>query len=149
MQEVIARRKNGLTGLAVFCAVLGFIFAGVSIGLIFMNGGDYIIIFSNVIFLLLGIFVIAVCFYVIKDIKKTPQIILTYENGVLRHVNGTFSPLQIKNVEYRRAHARGISYRYGYLKIFLEDQTLTFKYVANVEQAHNRLIQLMLESREK
>lgn len=140
--EVIARKRGGLFGLYIFCAVFTLVLAA---------GGTVIIYFSDkhlangIIILVFSLVAFAISFKIVNDIVKTPQIIITYENGKLRCGNTEFSPSQIVNVEYRRAHARGISYGWGRIKIILQNTTVTYDYVADVEQVHNRLIQLMLE----
>lgn len=139
--EIIASKKGGLLGLYFFSLVVSFVMlvAGIVVPVFISEA----LIFA--LFAVAGVVLVCVSGYIIYGIINTPQIIVAYENGKLRCGNLEFLPSQIKNVEYRPAHARGISYRWGKLKIFLDGRTLSFNYVADVEMAHNRLIQLMLE----
>ena len=53
---------------------------------------------------------------------------------------------KIARVEYRRAHMRYGTYAWGKLMVAVRDgREISCNYVADVEQAHNRLIDLMRE----
>lgn len=147
MGEVIARKREGL--LALYIVTLIFVIAFIVGGNLSLRAVGNWTAGIWLIFVLEA-FLIGVCGWVLIGILRTPQVMITYENGKLYFANGVeCSPQEIASVNYRRAHARGISYRWGKLIVTVHGQEIKYNYVADVEQAHDRILALMLEAREK
>ena len=143
-REVIARRAKAPRFLYLFTALFGLAFAGVAAWLGFTTGAPmgYLLI----IFVLAGFFFTGISlFYFIKGMK-TPEEIAVREGEWLTFLGQTFPLKEIVNVRYRLAHARGWSYRWGRLTVVRKDgRSYVAYFVADVEEAHDRLIALMRE----
>ena len=88
-----------------------------------------------------------ICIVICVWVKRTPDQI-TYENGKVDFGNGYVAPAaNITNVEYRQARARGWHYQWGKLTVYVDDQVFVYRYIADVEEAHNRIINLMLNAK--
>ena len=80
----------------------------------------------------------------------TPKEMIVYEGESLRLASGvTFSPRLIERVTYRLASAKGVQYEWGKLCVFVGGKEYSYHFVADVEQAHNRLIALRSEATEQ
>lgn len=143
-REVIARRAKAPRFLYLFTALFGLAFAGVAAWLGFTTGAPmgYLLI----IFVLAGFFFTGISlFYFIKGMK-TPEEIAVREGEMLTFLGQTFPLKELTNVRYRLAHARGWSYRWGRLTVVRKDgRSYVAYFVADVEEAHDRLIALMRE----
>ena len=143
-REVIARRAKAPRFLYLFTALFGLAFAGVAAWLGFTTGAPmgYLLI----IFVLAGFFFTGISiFYFIKGMK-TPEEIAVREGEMLTFLGQTFPLKELVNVRYRLAHARGWSYRWGRLTVVRKDgRSYVAYFVADVEEAHDRLIALMRE----
>ena len=143
-REVIARRAGAPRWIYLFTALFGLAFAGVSAWLGFTTGAPmgYLLI----IFVLVGLFLTGLSlFYFIKGMKM-PKEICVREGEWLTFLGQTFPLKELANVRYRLAHARGWSYRWGRLTVVRKDgRSYVAYFVADVEEAHDRLIALMRE----
>ena len=143
-REVIARRAGAPRWIYLFTALFGLAFAGVSAWLGFTTGAPmgYLLI----IFVLVGLFLTGLSlFYFIKGMKM-PKEICVREGEMLTFLGQTFPLKELVNVRYRLAHARGWSYRWGRLTVVRKDgRSYVAYFVADVEEAHDRLIALMRE----
>ena len=103
-------------------------------------------VFLSVFFVLVGLFLTGLSlFYFIKGMKM-PKEICVREGEWLTFLGQTFPLKEIVNVRYRLAHARGWSYRWGRLTVVRKDgRSYVAYFVADVEEAHDRLIALMRE----
>ena len=146
MREVIARRKEGLITIYVISIVLGVLCLLISAIFLMLRPSSSVFACLLALFIV-GIVLIPVCVVYIVRISNTPEEIIVYENGVLHFPNCTCRLSEIRNVEYRFARGRRLSYSWGNITIILEDRALKFDFVADVVDVHNRLIQLMLESK--
>lgn len=81
--------------------------------------------------------------------KKTPQpqVIIAYENGVLHFPDFDCTADKIVEVRGEGRLYHGIRHRWGKIRIVLEDRTVEYDYVDEVEIACERLIGLMQESK--
>ena len=143
-REVIARRAGAPRWIYLFTALFGLAFAGVSAWLGFTTGAPmgYLLI----IFVLVGLFLTGLSlFYFIKGMKM-PKEICVREGEWLTFLGQAFPLKELVNVRYRLAHARGWSYRWGRLTVVRKDgRSYVAYFVADVEEAHDRLIALMRE----
>ena len=143
-REVIARRAGGLRWIYLFTALFGLVFAGVSVWMFDYAGRAAV--FLSVFFVLVGLFLTGLSlFYFIKGMKM-PKEICVREGEWLTFLGQTFPLKELANVRYRLAHARGWSYRWGRLTVVRKDgRSYVAYFVADVEEAHDRLIALMRE----
>lgn len=143
-REVIARRAEAPRFLYLFTALFGLVFAGVSVWLFDYAGRAAV--FLSVFFVLVGLFLTGLSlFYFIKGMKM-PKEICVREGEWLTFLGQAFPLKEIVNVRYRLAHARGWSYRWGRLTVVRKDgRSYVAYFVADVEEAHDRLIALMRE----
>ena len=147
-REVIARRAEAPRFLYLFTALFGLVFAGVSVWMFDYAGRAAV--FLSVFFVLAGLFLTGLSlFYFIKGMKM-PKEICVREGEWLTFLGQTFPLKELANVRYRLAHARGWSYRWGRLTVVRKDgRSYVAYFVADVEEAHDRLIALMRESTAK
>ena len=143
-REVIARRAKAPRFLYLFTALFGLAFAGVSVWMFDYAGRAAV--FLSVFFVLVGLFLTGLSlFYFIKGMKM-PKEICVREGEWLTFLGQTFPLKELANVRYRLAHARGWSYRWGRLTVVRKDgRSYVAYFVADVEEAHDRLIALMRE----
>ena len=143
-REVIARRAGGLRWIYLFTALFGLVFAGVSVWMFDYAGRAAV--FLSVFFVLVGLFLTGLSlFYFIKGMKM-PKEICVREGEWLTFLGQAFPLKELANVRYRLAHARGWSYRWGRLTVVRKDgRSYVAYFVADVEEAHDRLIALMRE----
>ena len=143
-REVIARRAGGPRFLYLFTALFGLAFAGVSVWMFDYAGRAAV--FLSVFFVLVGLFLTGLSlFYFIKGMKM-PKEICVREGEWLTFLGQAFPLKELVNVRYRLAHARGWSYRWGRLTVVRKDgRSYVAYFVADVEEAHDRLIALMRE----
>ena len=143
-REVIARRAEAPRFLYLFTALFGLVFAGVSVWMFDYAGRAAV--FLSVFFVLVGLFLTGLSlFYFIKGMKM-PKEICVREGEWLTFLGQTFPLKELANVRYRLAHARGWSYRWGRLTVVRKDgRSYVAYFVADVEEAHDRLIALMRE----
>ena len=143
-REVIARRAEAPRFLYLFTALFGLVFAGVSVWMFDYAGRAAV--FLSVFFVLVGLFLTGLSlFYFIKGMKM-PKEICVREGEWLTFLGQTFPLKELANVRYRLAHAHGWSYRWGRLTVVRKDgRSYVAYFVADVEEAHDRLIALMRE----
>ena len=149
-REVIARRAKAPRFLYLFTALFGLAFAGVAAWLGFTTGAPmgYLLI----IFVLAGFFFTGISlFYFIKGMK-TPEEIAVREGEMLTFLGQTFPLKGLANVRYRLAHyhhgwgGMGWFLGWGRLTVVRKDgRSYVAYFVADVEEAHDRLIALMRE----
>ncbi len=149
-REVIARRAKAPRFLYLFTALFGLVFAGVAAWLGFTTGAPmgYLLI----IFVLAGFFFTGISlFYFIKGMK-TPEEIAVREGEMLTFLGQTFPLKELTNVRYRLAHyhhgwgGMGWFLGWGRLTAVRKDgRSYVAYFVADVEEAHDRLIALMRE----
>ena len=143
-REVIARRAEAPRFLYLFTALFGLVFAGVSVWMFDYAGRAAV--FLSVFFVLVGLFLTGLSlFYFIKGMKM-PKEICVRKGEWLTFLGQAFPLKELVNVRYRLAHARGWSYRWGRLTVVRKDgRSYVAYFVADVEEAHDRLIALMRE----
>ena len=143
-REVIARRAEAPRFLYLFTALFGLAFAGVAGWMVSYIGSSAVYLY--VFFVLAGLVVTGISlFYFIKGMK-TPKEVAVREGEMLTFLGQTFPLKELVNVRYRLAHARGWSYRWGRLTAVRKDgRSYVAYFVADVEEAHDRLIALMRE----
>ena len=145
MEEIIARRKGGLLAIRLFCAVIIAVFAiGIVIGAV-TSGEIYLIIPAGIFFALFGVLI-----YMVIHVQKIPAVLITYNQGKLYFADGLeCTPHELTNVTYKRVASRGIYYSWGTLNVTVNGTEHKYQYMADVVDVHDRLLELMLEAREK
>lgn len=79
-------------------------------------------------------------------VLRTPQKIAVRVDEDLYFCGQQYKLRDIVRVEYRNAQRRSSHYPWGTLEVYFADgRTAKSRFVADVEQAHNRLIELMRE----
>lgn len=140
--EVIARRKEGFFWVHLITVAAGIIFFIIFLYLEYKTAfsplGIAMIILSS---LIAGSG--AICLWEYHKISKE---IIQYDGEKLIFPQGRYAPSEIINVTYRCARSRGFSHSWGKLTVTLSDKEIAYNYVADVEEVHNRLIQLKTEA---
>jgi hypothetical protein len=137
--EVIARKAT---------AVQFFFFLFMLVGIVLIAMG---ISPPNLSFVTIGLFATALGLGFWLFIKRIPKKIIRYDGKKLYFPKGeSYCIGAIKKVEYRPPYGRFQRYHtWGKLTIYVENKTLAFHYVADVQNVHNRLIDLMLKEKER
>lgn len=142
MKEVIAKRKGGLFllyGICFLAGVLGFVRS-------FKANADDNSRYGKFGLTVIGLVLIVCSLIICIRYLCTPREVITYDGNKLTMGKVEFLPTQITNVTYRRAHARNVQYRWGKITVHICGQQITYNFVADVEEVHNRLISFMREA---
>ena len=143
-REVIARRAEAPRFLYLFAALFGLAFAGVAGWMVSYIGSSAVYLY--VFFVLMGLVITGLSLFYFMKGMKTPKEVAVREGEWLTFLGQTFPLKELVNVRYRLAHARGWSYRWGRLTVVRKDgRSYVAYFVADVEEAHDRLIALMRE----
>lgn len=141
--QILAQKKRGLIPLYCFAAIL----STVLFTIMFFAGLNSEAIATLPIIIIGGVVCDVTCIVICVWVIRTPDQI-TYENGNVDFGNGYVAPAEnITNVEYRQARARGWHYQWGKLTIYVDGREFVYRYIADVEEAHNRIINVMLEAK--
>ena len=141
MKEVIiAVKKEETLGLYITLSVVGLITC--LIGCFVMDGMLFPLVIFGLIFLVIGV-------VPSWQILKMPKIIITFDGENLILPNSVTYPLkELTKVNYAQAHARGMTYQWGTIKLTFGEEELEYNYVADVEEVHDKLMKLRLEKTE-
>ena len=142
MKEVIAKRKGGLFLLYGICSLIGVF----SFVMSFQTNADSNSRYGKVGLAVLGLVITAVSVFICIRYLCTPREVITYDGNKLCIGKYEYSPSQLINVTYKRAHARHAQYRWGKITVHIGGQTHVYNFVADVEEVHNRLISFMREA---
>ena len=137
--EIIARKKSGLLLLYSFVILLGIFMGVLSANLDEDSTERGFTLLGCVVIVIVGIIICV-------GILRTPKIIIQYDGEYLILREGKFRVNQLGRVNYRRAHARGIHYNWGKIILFLDGREIVYNNVADVEDVHNRLMELRLQT---
>lgn len=140
MTEVIARKKR-VAWMYIVSLILGVV---VIICAVVLGFNNKITAFFMIV---IGIACIVISVVILFKISRTPSIIITREDDMLKFPDGYCKISELKNVYCRRAHARGISYEWGEIIINVDYREYKYNYVADVEMVQQRIAQLMQESK--
>ena len=168
--EVIARQSKKALSFMVFMMVVGIflIIAGALLLLVLINSHAFstddkeeifVYIFCVSVPFGLGLFIVIAGGILMKKKVNTPEELIVYDNGLLIFADGyTCKPSDIVNVEYQRAVFAGPTNSlimprtsiqdYGKLKVYTKEKTIEYIQVEQVENAHNRLLYYMRQSRQ-
>ena len=138
--EIIARRKNGVLVLYSIMFILGLIVFVISGGLSGSSSSEA----ENR--WIAGLILMVVGGIISISVLRTPKIIIQYDGEYLILREGKFKINELGRVNYRQAHARGIHYSWGKITLALGGQEIIYNNVADVEQVHNRLMELRLQT---
>ena len=89
-----------------------------------------------------GLLVLILCAILRWKYYSLPDELIAYKNGQLVFADGySCKPLDIVKVKYRRGRdVRFIKLNDGTLTVYTSKKTIKYKFVENVEGAHNKLI---------
>ena len=137
MEEVIAERSKGAFALYICMSILCLILMGTGV-ILWDRGGVYYLVMGGVCLAFFGVVLVLVL--------RTPQKIAVRVDGDLYFCGQQYKLRDIVRVEYRNAQRRSSHYPWGTLDVyFAAGRTAKSRFVADVAQAHNRLIELMRE----
>ena len=137
--EVIARRCGGVFALYLFAAALGVVLGILGIGSTAIEDAFLTCFIPGVLVIIISVVIcIRYC--------RVPKEIIQYDGEKLIFPQGRYAPSEIINVTYRCARSRGFTHSWGKLTVTLSDKEIVYNYVADVEEVHNRLIQLKTEA---
>lgn len=137
MEEVIAERSKGAFALYICMSILCLILMGTGV-ILWDRGGVYYLVMGGVCLAFFGVMLVLVL--------RTPQKIAVRVDEDLYFCGQQYKLRDIVRVEYRNAQRRSSHYPWGTLEVYFADgRTAKSRFVADVEQAHNRLIELMRE----
>ena len=137
MEEVIAERSKGAFALYICMSILCLILMGTGV-ILWDRGGVYYLVMGGVCLAFFGVVLVLVL--------RTPQKIAVRVDEDLYFCGQQYKLRDIVRVEYRNAHRRSSHYPWGTLEVYFADGRIAkSRFVADVEQAHNRLIELMRE----
>ena len=137
MEEVIAERSKGAFALYICMSILCLILMGTGV-ILWDRGGVYYLVMGGVCLAFFGVMHVLVL--------RTPQKIAVRVDEDLYFCGQQYKLRDIVRVEYRNAQRRSSHYPWGTLEVYFADgRTAKSRFVADVEQAHNRLIELMRE----
>ena len=137
--EIIARKKSGLLLLYSFVILLGIFMGVLSANLDEDSTERGFTLLGCVVIVIVGIIICV-------SVLRTPKIIIQYDGEYLILREGKFRVNQLGRVNYRRAHARGIHYNWGKIILLLDGREIVYNNVADVEDVHNRLMELRLQA---
>ena len=168
--EVIYRQSRKAHNITVYLIVVGIFLiifgALLLLWLITTNsfspddmGLDFLFIFSVTVPFGIGLFMVIAAGIQKKKNDNTPENLIVYDKGLLIFADGYMcSPLDVVNVEYQRAVFASRSkslimpattvHDYGKLKVYTKKKTIEYVQVEEVENAHNRLLYYMRQSRQ-
>ncbi len=137
MEEVIAERSKGAFALYICMSILCLILMGTGV-ILWDRGGVYYLVMGGVCLAFFGVVLVLVL--------RTPQKIAVRVDEDLYFCGQQYKLRDIVRVEYRNAQRRSSHYPWGTLEVYFADgRTAKSRFVADIEQAHNRLIELMRE----
>lgn len=137
MEEVIAERSKGAFALYICMSILCLILMGTGV-ILWDRGGVYYLVMGGVCLAFFGVVLVLVL--------RTPQKIAVRVDEDLYFCGQQYKLRDIVRVEYRNAQRRSSHYPWGTLEVYFADgRTAKSRFVADVEQAHNRFIELMRE----
>ena len=137
MEEVIAERSKGAFALYICMSILCLILMGTGV-ILWDRGGVYYLVMGGVCLAFFGVVLVLVL--------RTPQKIAVRVDEDLYFCGQQYKLRDIVRVEYRNAQRRSSHYPWGTLEVYFADGRIAkSRFVADVEQAHNRLIELMRE----
>lgn len=154
--EIIAERKKSAAGIFIACIVIGAVCAvgfPVLLGVMYAIGETELdaLIAGGIVFLIVGAGFLVTGIVANRRTRRLPQRIIKegnnidFDNGIICTAD------KIENVTYHEyKNSRGMHrFSYGRLTVFVNGEKLVYEFIADVEKAHNRLIQLMLEAAKK
>lgn len=148
--EIIAEKKKGLLGIYVFALVLSVgLFGGLLIGVCLSKSSQSRTVVIALL-AVLGVLLIGACIWIIVGIVRTPKTPILYEKGNLHFADGFVCPVrEVTRVDCRCASSENVVYRWGKLTVRVGERTYTYRNIAEVERARDRILELRLAARMK
>ena len=138
--EVIARRKNSLLVLYGIITLIGIIWLFFA-----CRASLYESEIDKTGEILMGAVISVIGVMICLNVLLTPKIIVCFDGENLILPQGRYAFSELSKVNYRRAHARGIHYNWGKLFLTINGREFSYNNVADVETAHDRLMELRLQ----
>ena len=141
--EIIATRKKGLVYIYIISLILSLFIT--LAGIISMKENLF-----NIFLVICGLIMLIFSVYMIIDILKTPKIAIKYnsDNYTLIVYQNTINLKDITFVEYRRARAKHIQYKWGTVIITTPYSKVICKYIKNCEYVAKKIYSLSLKAKE-
>lgn len=154
--EIIAERKKSAANIVIICIVIGAICCvafPIFLAVMYFIGETELdaLIAGGITFAIVGIAFLVSGIVILKQTRSLPQQIVREGNNI-DFGNGLICTAdKIENVTYHEYRSRNGMHRssYGRLNVYVNGTVLRYEFIANVEQAHNRLIQLIIEAAKK
>lgn len=154
--EIIAERKKSAASIFIVCIVIGAIccvgFPSL-LAILYSIGETELdaLIAGGIMFAIVGTGFLASGIVMTLKTRNLPQRIVREGNNIDFGNGFICTADKIENVTYSQYKGkRGThSFGYGRLTVYVNGAVFRYEFIANVEQAHNRLIQLMLEAAKK
>ena len=156
--EIIAERKRGASKLFVACIVTGVFCLAlvVVIGIFYALGQAELeaLIAGGIMMTIVGVAFLVTGIVMTKKIGNLPKRILRDGRNIDFDKGLIFTADKIENVTYYEYKTNGTMHRnmgvhrfsYGSLTVTVNGIVLNYEFIANVKQAHNRLVELMMEA---
>ena len=144
--EIVAKKYPCKKQFAVILASsLVILLSGVGLFLAY-------VMYMAMFLMLAGLICTALMIFVLVRFNRLPSNLITYENGVLTFPKGiTLRPEEITSLDFTVANAayKSVSYNFGYGMIKAETRSGKIKvlYAADVQNAVNRLREIINEAR--
>ena len=156
--EVIAKRKDDV--VIGFALGLGFLAVSFVVFLICIKlvgksspGNSSNVLVTLLMVCVLFVPIIGILIWRIVKFQKTPKVPIVFENGKINFRNWfECAPAEIESVNYQQARGGKYgryTYQWGKLTVNAKGQKITYDYIEDVVAVHDRLIALMMESRER
>lgn len=147
--EILAQKQRGLLAQYIIATILVAFIIGFEIIMLTFDfqseGLPVFILWPVIILAAVYIAITAVCVVSCVRIKKTPDRI-TLDGNRIDLGNGLIVNLsQIENVDYREARNR-YRQRWGTLTVYLQNQKIVYYYMADVQRARDRIMQLVWQT---
>lgn len=150
--EILAQKKQGSPWQNVTLIIAGVfsILAATAIAVLLLTLMDNTllpVLFSIIMLVAVGVFLITVNAIAIHRIKRTPNCITLNGNQVDLGNGLTVNVSQITDVDCRESRARYYSFTWGTLYVYLGNQKLEYYYVENVRHSRDMIMQLILQTK--
>lgn len=149
--EILAEKKRKVAWMYVLLIVLGVLVIAMAaimlvISLSFIGTTGRIFIIPAVLITGLGVASIVIGIVTLVRIERTPDRITLNGNQVDLGNGLIVNISQITRVDYREARSLYTTYRWGILTVYLENQKINYYYMADVQYARDRMMQLIWQA---
>lgn len=154
--EVIAERKKHAGGIFVACIVTGALcFALIAvIGVFYALGEAEIeaLLCGGIMLLIVGAGFLVAGILLLRRLRSMPSRIVLEGRNIDFGNRLICTADKIEDItfyEYKNRHYRTHRFSYGNLTVCVDGTKIVYEFIANVEQAYNRLTELMEQAKNK